>query len=532
MTRSLLLLFLAIASLKAQIPDWSKEASIPLGSSRENIYQLPTDSWEEFISRGQEHVHRWPVEISGSFIPYEPLKRFFKLDKKNPLKKFIKKTAFQLIPFQSEEGLYDYLGLPPNPNPQEPFPLGASLVETHLGPGLSFGCAACHSGNLFGQTIVGLPNKVTRSHQLVAWAKKIMPLIPLGFYQRHTEATDEEREMFARTASNLKSVETISPPVLGLDTSFSQVNLSLMRRNPDGDATKNPRLERRPLVKKPHLVGPSKPMPWWNVKYKTRWGADGAMVSGNPVVTNLLWNEIGRGTDLKELKEWLENNQETIQELTSTVFASPAPRWTDFFSPESINLQKAKKGQRIFQRNCQGCHGEYVKGWENPEVHSPAEQLATTRVLYHEKTPVIDAGTDPHRYKQADSLIEKLNRLSISHAMKISFEPQEGYVPPPLVGIWARYPYFHNNSIPNLCALLTSPPERPKTFWVGPSDEKKHFDKDCVGYFVGKKTPRHWKKNRHQYYNTRLKGLSNQGHYPVALQKEDKKNLIEFLKTL
>ena len=49
--------------------------------------------------------------------------------------------------------------------------------------------------------------------------------------------------------------------------------------------------------------------------------------------------------------------------------------------------------------------------------------------------------------------------------MNTVVEPQEGYVPPPLVGIWMRYPYFHNGSAPTLCDVVTRPSQREKVFY-------------------------------------------------------------------
>ena len=46
------------------------------------------------------------------------------------------------------------------------------------------------------------------------------------------------------------------------------------------------------------------------------------MVAGNPILTNLLWNEIGRGTDLKELLSWVAKNKNKVDELTTAVFSS------------------------------------------------------------------------------------------------------------------------------------------------------------------------------------------------------------------
>ena len=160
-------------------------------------------------------------------------------------------------------------------------------------------------------------------------------------------------EAVCRTKQNLKAVGVKQPQVLGLDTSLAQVALSLAKREQNAYATKSRRAQRRPrrnaLSKK---IADSKPAVWWNLKYKTRWLSDGSIVSGNPIHTNFLWNEIGRGADLKELEKWMEENEKTIQELTVAAFATEAPRWTDFFDVKTIDLEKAKREESHFKKLC------------------------------------------------------------------------------------------------------------------------------------------------------------------------------------
>lgn len=125
--------------------------------------------------------------------------------------------------------------------------------------------------------------------------------------------------------------------------------------------------------------------------------------------------------------------------------------------------------------------------------------------------------------------------------METVIEPQVGYVPPPLVGIWARYPYFHNGSIPNLCALLSQESDRPTFFIMGPAENKTtDFDQECNGYPVGEKIPRKWLTDFDAFMDTRKPGLRNTGHTKMLLNekgeekfsREEKMQLIEFLKTL
>ena len=136
---------------------------------------------------------------------------------------------------------------------------------------------------------------------------------------------------------------------------------------------------------------------------------------------------------------------------------------------------------------------------------------------------------------------DELNNLAISKWMKTKVEPQVGYVPPPLVGIWARYPYFHNNSIPTLCDVLSTEKNRPKKFVLGPAENKEtDFDQECVGYPVANKIPKAWLKDDEAVFDTTKPGLRNIGHTKMLWNENgtekfsvsDKKDLVSFLKTL
>lgn len=155
-------------------------------------------------------------------------------------------------------------------------------------------------------------------------------------------------------------------------------------------------------------------------------------------------------------------------------------------------------------------------------------------------TKVINVGTDSYRYKAMRSL-DPLNSLAISKNNQIHIKLQNGYVPPPLVGIWARWPYFHNNSAPSLCDVLKPSAERPSSYWAGEANDKfTDFDKDCNGYPVGPKTPKSWKNDKTKYYNSRRRGMNNRGHDQRIFIKDgknilsssDRAALVQFLQTL
>lgn len=539
--------------------DWSENAVIPAGTNRANIYNLDAATLEKMKTEGLKHAMKYPVSVTGLLIPYRTLLNFFNADTNNPLKKLMLQMGKNYSGFKSETELYEWLGLSqfnspdatgiykmPYPNgKKDQFYVGAGIVKAKDGSeGLTFSCFSCHSANLFGKTVMGLTNKRPHANKFFHMARGVIPYVPNSIFKIGTKATAGEVAMFERSKKNLVSVGAVVPQFLGLDTSLPQVALSLARRNVDDYATKNKMYEKFPRHNELEtFVADSKPLPWWNLKYKTHWLADGSITAGNPILTNILWNELGRGADLKELEVWMQENRQTIDELTVAAFATEAPRWTDFFPASTINLDRAKKGEQIFANKCQKCHGEYHKAWsgQNASDLNDIEILATTKVVYHEQTPVKNVGTDAQRFEGIREFADALNDLAISKWMKTTVVPQEGYVPPPLVGVWSRYPYMHNNSIPSLCALLTKPELRPKTFVQGPANNPEtDFDKECVGYPVGNKIPKAWLADKEATFVAKKGGLSNLGHAKMIigdngeelLSADDKLNLINFLKTL
>jgi hypothetical protein len=536
---------------------WGRDFEV--NTSRENIYATPAPLWKEKVMAGRKHALIYPVAVTNLLIPYGPMKNFFNSDENDPVRLLLFRLAQVVTPFKSMNEVFNWLGVhhfpevddERNPNPlpelsarQKALPMGATLMESHGRPGLTFSCATCHSSDLFGVKILGLTNRFPRANDFFHEGRKVAPYINSYVFRDLLRGTEEDRLMFADSEDAIRYVGTKQPAVLGLDTSLAQVAISLSRRATDAYSTKTPDSWKKPRPNKlEKMIADSKPSVWWNLKYKNRWLSDGSIVSGNPVHTNFLWNEIGRGTDLRELETWLLKNDETIRELTAAVFASRPPRYEKFFGVGSIEIEKAKKGQRHFSMACARCHGTYTKGWDLPLAGTLSDEalLQNVKLTYHKKTPVRNVGTDPGRYLGMKEFADALNSLQISKSIGTVVEPQTGYVPPPLDGIWSRWPYFHNNSVPNLCALLTVSQKRPVTYWAGKANDKdRDFDQECVGYPLEEKTPTEWKKNKDQFYDTRKEGLRNSGH-DVGIILEDgveifsdseKMELIEFLKTL
>jgi hypothetical protein len=152
-------------------------------------------------------------------------------------------------------------------------------------------------------------------------------------------------------------------------------------------------------------------------------------------------------------------------------------------------------------------------GWQTDPEGPFDARIRRVALDYHDQTPVLNVGTDPWRAAGMAAFADRLNDLAISQWMQTVVEVQDGYVPPPLDGIWARYPYLHNQSVPTLCEMLLPSDQRTPVFWMGPSvDPATDFDMDCIGFPVGASIPDVWREDPRAEYDTTRLGLSNRGH--------------------
>jgi hypothetical protein len=189
--------------------------------------------------------------------------------------------------------------------------------------------------------------------------------------------------------------------------------------------------------------------------------------------------------------------------------------------PGKIDAELARKGRGVFMENCAYCHGSY--GPDRP-------------VNYKEKVvPIDEIGTDPDRLRSlSDALIEA--RSKSVFATKVQLVRTDGYVVPPLIGIWCRGPYLHNGSVPTLSDLLRPEEERPVTFYNGGNTG---YDLDRLGLPYDEETlPDGRRAGRRgaadqSPFHTKDAGNSNSGHeFGVDLSEEDRRALLEYLKQL
>ncbi|MFM2162177.1 MAG: hypothetical protein RLZZ383_1689, partial [Pseudomonadota bacterium] len=385
--------------------DFSAGYALDPGADRRNVFGLADDALAAARAEGVTALHAWPVDVSGMALPWDPMHALFDDDATDPLVRAAQRAAQVALGFGTWSEMVAFLGLP-RVDASGAFEglalpagtaLGAGVMHAPEGDAMSFSCAACHAGSLFGRPVLGLANKTPRANHFFHLGRTFFPALSSDVFRDLTGADDAQVAMFERTGANLAAVGTKIPSHLGLDTSLAQVALSLAHRSEDPWATPDAEFATSPRPNALETaIADSKVMPWWTVKHKTRWLADGSIVSGNPVFTNFLWNELGRGTDLLALSGWLDAEARVSDVLTVTVFASEPPAWADFFPDQPIDLSAARRGQATYEARCASCHGTPHKAWDDPtlDAAAPAERLRTLALDYPSPTPVYDVGTD------------------------------------------------------------------------------------------------------------------------------------------
>jgi len=182
--------------------------------------------------------------------------------------------------------------------------------------------------------------------------------------------------------------------------------------------------------------------------------------------------------------------------------------------PNTVNRALAKQGGILFVQNCSKCHGSYGNDGKYPNLLIPESEIQTDSLLYKSNY-------------QSYQFVEWFNNSWFAqgdHPARL--EPFNGYIAPPLDGIWITAPYLHNGSVPDLETLLNSR-QRPR-YWSRDFDNPE-YDYDKLG----------WKYSVHDSaqgktaYNTTLPGYGNYGHtYGDKLSNRERKAIIEYLKTL
>jgi hypothetical protein len=377
----------------------------------------------------------------------------------------------------------DHYGLHAAPYPNHELPMGLRQGPRLLGRGMSSDCLICHGGSIIGQSIVGLGNASLDIHSLfedLTAADGIKKNLPFTF--TNVRGTSEAGGMGVY--------------LLGL-------------RNPDL-SLRQPRLD---LDLHDDLC--EDPPAWWLLKKKkTMYHAGGADARSVRSIMQFMMTPLNS-------REVFEKAEAEFADVLQYLLSIEPPKY-----PFPVNAELAATGEKLFRQNCSRCHGTYGAGWTYPNKVIALEEI----------------GTDPRRYQGiTPKFVRYYNQSWFSQAEQGGRGPArparetDGYQAPPLDGLWATAPYFHNGSAPTVYHVLNSK-ARPKRFTRSYHTGAEDYDPVKLGWKVsecGPPNPKLPAIERRKVYDTTQPGRSNGGHtFGDELSEAERLAVIEYLKTL
>lgn len=395
----------------------------------------------------------------------------------------LKSQAAKLSPDERRKMAFERYGLTPRPGaPTKPLQY---VVESQ--GNWTMNCFACHGG-------------------IVPDGKggaRVWPGAPNARFALQT-LTEETRRVKAELEKPLSRMD-LGSVVVPLGTTNGTTNAVmfgvLLMAHRDADLTVH---KNRPPPKMVHhdMDAP----PWWHFKRKKMIYIDGFAAKGH---RGLMQFMLVPQNGPEKFREWEADFRDVFDYISSI----EPPKY-----PFPIDEKLVVSGRVAFNRMCADCHGTYGAGGSYPEKMVAIEEVGTDRVR-------LDALTAIHREAYGQSWFAEFGGCP-------NVNQPAGYVAPPLDGVWASAPYFHNGSVPTLWHVL-HPKERP-VVWTRRDED---YDVERVGPKIGTfdSLPSNvtvgWEKR--QFFDTRGFGKSAAGHtFPDALSEDEKRAVLEYLKTL
>jgi mono/diheme cytochrome c family protein len=355
------------------------------------------------------------------------------------------------------------------------------VVDEH--GGWSMNCLACHQGKIAGRAIPGVPNSLYAMQTLYEEVRATK--LRLGKKFTHMDLGS----MFMPLGGTTGTTNAVMFGVVLL--AHRDANLNILGR-----------LQATPTTDHDHDA-PA----WWHFNRKKMLYIDGfAPKAHRPLMQFLLVKENGPA----KFRIW----EKDFADIYAYLDSLRPPKY-----PGSIDGELAAAGEKTFRRSCASCHGSYGAGSRYPEKLVPIDVVKTDRVR-------LDALSPEHRRRYGESWFASFNKPPV-------IESPQGYVAPPLDGIWASAPYFHNGAVPTLWHLL-HPGQRPR-IWRRTSDDG--YDQKRVGIEIETfdQLPGDIGSSaaRRRYFDTSQRGKSASGHdFPDKLDEGEKRAVLEYLKTL
>lgn len=365
---------------------------------------------------------------------------------------------------------------------------------------VSVSCLQCHASHLFGNLTLGLGNPNLDFTFDVAGAAALAG----GLIDDPAEKAEWQR-WYDRIRFSAPAVKMTTVGVNPAD------NLAVVLPAHRDQATLEWSNKRRMQVPAHEQPVPVDVPPWWNMAKKTSMFITGF---GRGDHSRMMMSASMLCTDSVDEARELDKH---FPDIRAYLMSIKPPKY-----PFAIDAALAAQGKTLFEANCSRCHGMYGESPSYPNVAVPLEMI----------------GTDPRLSAGANELgAPYINWFNGSFYGEISeLVYTDGYVAPPLDGVWATAPYLHNASVPNLTMMLDSS-SRPK-FWTRAfRSELEEFDAKNVGWkytvFDHGKAEEPDGATKRIIYDTTQLGYANTGHtFGDHLTTEERASVVEYLKTL
>ena len=356
-------------------------------------------------------------------------------------------------------------------------------------------CLQCHAQVFENKLVIGLGNSTID----FANNQKLDPRVAASA-ERVLRNLDPEK--YAAAEPFLKVVKAIGgqlyTKVRGVNAADRLAALLVAHRDPNTF-----RWNSEPLLEIPDEVIPTDVPAWWLLKKKHA----------------MFYNGFGRGdfgrflmaSNLLTVNDTSESREVDahFNDVLSYLFSLKPPPY-----PYPVNKQLAKEGGMLYVENCSKCHGHYGSNADYPNLLIPESVIKTDSFLYKSNY-------------QSPQFVEWFNNSWFAqgdHPARL--EPFNGYIAPPLDGIWVTAPYLHNGSVPTLEGVLNTK-IRPR-YWSRDFDNLEYDYKNPGWKYAVQDSA-----GNSNVYNTDLRGYGNYGHdFGDKLTDRQRKAIIEYLKTL
>lgn len=385
-------------------------------------------------------------------------------------------------PADFAERFRDRYGLHPSPFANKDYPLGLRDARGLISSGVSTDCMICHGGSILGKSYVGLGNTALDMQLL---------------YDELAQADGRKRGT-PFTFTNVRGTT---------EAGAMAVYLLQLR---DADLNMQPAID---LGLRTDLCEDTPA--WWLLKKKQTMYHTGS--TGARSVRSLMQFML---TPLYSAGD-VKRHEPIFADIQAYLLSIEAPKY-----PLPINTSLAAQGEQLFGQHCAKCHGSYGTNPTYPNKIIDLDVIGTDRTRAEGFTRQAKEHYDRSWLGQEKGLDGQVHPTDYNL----------GYQAPPLDGVWATAPYFHNASAPTLYHVLNSK-ARPTLFTRSFRTGIEDYDAEKVGWrFTPLDQPLPATapaSERRKVYDTTQPGRGNGGHtFGDKLSDSERRAVIEYLKRL